>query len=125
MVYVSGPYRAPTRAAIAKNIQAAYDAATTVWEMGAAVLCPHKNTEDMEGVVELTGLLEGDFEFVRRSDAVLMLSGWHLSLGAQLERDVAIREDIALFYQDNDNWQQAMQTFVADKIAALNNWGNL
>lgn len=118
MIYVSGPYRATTRNAIAKNVQAAYDLAAKLWDLGASVICPHKNTEDMEGIIDLTHLLNGDFEIVRRCNAVVMLAGWEKSLGAQLERDVAIDEGVKVFYPNES--LEVVARFIKDQTLIMN-----
>jgi len=90
VVYISGPYRAATENGVYENIQRARVAAMKYWKLGYAVICPHLNTAFMG---ELGGspeddqeiLINGDLEFVRRSDIIVMLPRWADSDGARQE----------------------------------------
>lgn len=90
LLYLSGPYRAPTINGIYENIQRARVLAVELWKAGYAVLCPHLNTAFMDGDVPIEAIPDGDYEMVRRCDAVVMLPGWQTSVGATQERLIAI-----------------------------------
>ena len=66
IVYVCGPYRAPTEYGVLLNIQKAAQIAIEVWRSGAVCICPHKNTAFFGGAVPDSFWLEGDKEIVRR-----------------------------------------------------------
>lgn len=85
LVYIAGPYRAATEHGVAENIRAAEMLAIRVWELGAACICPHKNTSFMGGVVPDQVFLDGDIEILKRCDAVLLTEDWHRSVGARGE----------------------------------------
>ena len=51
VIYVSGAYRAPTEYEVGLNIRRAEEAAIRLWMDGWAVICPHKNTARLGGVV--------------------------------------------------------------------------
>ena len=59
LVYIAGPYRAPTPWQVEQNIRAAMDAAVVVWAAGLYALCPHANTARMEGVTSDESFLAG------------------------------------------------------------------
>lgn len=98
LVYVSGPYRAPTVSGIVDNIRKAENMAVQVWGAGAACICPHLNTALLDGRCPDEVWLAGDIEMLKRCDAVLMIDGWLRSEGAQAERLVAIEANIPVFY---------------------------
>ena len=86
VVYLAGPYRAPTEFGVHQNIQAAERVALEVWRLGAVCICPHKNTAYLGGTLPDEVWLKGDLELIRRSDAVLMMEAWASSGGASDER---------------------------------------
>jgi hypothetical protein len=94
LVYLAGPYRAPTPWELVQNIRRAEALALEVWKAGAACICPHKNTALFDGAADDTVWLEGDLEMLRRCDAVLCTDNWSESRGArdevELARDVGI-----------------------------------
>jgi len=85
IAYVAGPYRAPTAAQRQDNIHRARQAAEALWKSGYAVLCPHLNTANMDGLVEDEQFLQGCLEMVRRCDLVWLLPGWRKSEGTVRE----------------------------------------
>ena len=85
VVYLAGPYRAPTEYGVQQNIEAASRVAMEVWKLGAMCFCPHKNTAFFGGALPDETWLEGDKELIRRSDAVLMMREWMTSTGACCE----------------------------------------
>ena len=89
VIYLAGPYRAPTEYGVQQNIEAASKIAMEVWRLGAVCICPHKNTAFFGGALPDAVWLEGDLELIRRSDAVLMMEGWTHSGGALQERAYA------------------------------------
>lgn len=99
LVYIAGPYRAPTLWGVKRNIRAAMDAAVLVWRAGLWALCPHANTARMEGVTTDESFLAGTLEMMRRCDAVLLVPGWRNSAGARAEVEEAGRLQIPVFGQ--------------------------
>jgi nucleoside 2-deoxyribosyltransferase len=97
VVYIAGPYRAPTAWQVQAHIRAAQEAALHVWKMGAVALCPHSNTGQFEGECPDDVWLEGDLELLRRCDAVLMIAGWEHSHGATAERLAALALGMPVF----------------------------
>lgn len=71
LVYIAGPYRAPTEWEVLGNIRRAEEVALRVWKAGAACICPHKNTAFFGGAAPDDVWLTGDLEMVRRCDAVV------------------------------------------------------
>ena len=106
VVYVAGPYRAPTEWGVLKNIQRAEELALRVWLAGAACICPHKNTAFFGGAAHDNVWLDGDKEIVRRCDAVVCTEGWQNSKGASGEVELARAIGIPVFeeFEDLKRW---------------------
>jgi hypothetical protein len=98
VIYVAGPYRAPTAHGVFTNILKAREAALVVWKMGAVAICPHCNAGLFDGEAPDEVWLAGDLELLRRSDAVLMLDGWNASSGASAEHQLATDMGLPIFY---------------------------
>ena len=97
LVYIPGPYRAPTPWGVEQNIQRAAEVAAEVWRAGHAALCPDANSAHMEGVTDDANFLAGTLEMMRRCDAVLLVPGWGTSVGTQAERAEAMRRGMPVF----------------------------
>jgi hypothetical protein len=98
VIYIAGPYRAPTPWQILQNIRAAQTVALRIWKLGAVALCPHANTAlfDHEAIDAIW--LDGDLELIRRCDAVLMTANWRVSQGATAEHDFAEQLGMPIFF---------------------------
>jgi len=100
VVFISGPYRANTLEKIAANITAAENEAIWWVSNGFAVICPHKNTGDFEKILsEDKALLPANEELIRRSDIMLMLSGWAMSKGSEREYACAVKSGKVILAQ--------------------------
>lgn len=114
VIYVAGPFRAPTPWQIEQNIREAEFWALEIWKLGGAAICPHGNSRYFHGTVSDEILLDGTMEFLRRSDAILLAPKWYESVGAKAEERLA--------------WQLAMPIFQVDYSAtspgmmALRTW---
>lgn len=90
VVYIAHPITAPGQWQITRNIRAAEQIALELWLLGAAPICPGKNTENFDGGVPREVLFAGDLELVMRSDAVVAAPGWQWSAGAHGEVALAL-----------------------------------
>ena len=99
VIFVSGPYRADTKAGISQNIKNAREAAKELWRQGWAVICPHLNTAHFDGVCPDDVWLRGDLEILSRCDAIYMLRNWRDSSGAVAEHDAAVDWGLEIIYQ--------------------------
>ena len=113
LVYIAGPYRAPTPWGVEQNIQAAVLAAAQVWAAGLAAVCPHANSAHMEGVTTDENFLAGTLEMLRRCDAILVIEGWKNSEGARGEVDEAVRLGLPVLYKWGD------KSYLADTLRRL------
>lgn len=103
LVYVAGPYRAPTEYGVRENIRRASEWSLYLWHRGFAVICPHKNTEGWGGAFGLEDQvwLDGDLVMLVRCDYVFMLPGWENSEGAKTEHAWATKLGIPIFHFEN------------------------
>ena len=99
VVFIAGAYSAPTEWGVIQNIRASEDAAIQIWNMGAAAMCSNKNQAHLGGTAPSGVWLEGNLEFVRRSDAVFCVAGWDKSSGARAEVEAAKKASIPVFEQ--------------------------
>lgn len=110
VIYIAGPYRAPTPWQVEQNIRAAEALALEVWRAGLTPLCPHTMTRHMDGAITDEAALAGTLELMRRCDAVLLVPGWERSTGTQVRRahDLA-----ATAFTARDNLQDAVRAALA------------
>lgn len=110
VVYIAGPYRAPTPRRVLANIWAAQEAALAVWKAGGVAICPHSNCYLFDDEAPGSVWLEGDLELLRRSDAILLVTGWEHSEGATREQQVAVELGLPIFY---DTQSYALTSWIA------------
>lgn len=106
IVYVAGPYRAKTHYEVELNVRQAEAASIELWQMGYAVICPHKNTAHFDNLAPDEIWLEGDLEIIKRlqahTDIMVMLPGWENSEGALKEKEIAEFRHFDIFYWPQD-----------------------
>lgn len=87
LCYIAGPYRGKSKIKIInwlqrqRNIRRARKAAEKLWKMGYAVLCPHLNTSNFDGLMPDETFLDGTLEMMKRCDLVVLVKGWEKSSG--------------------------------------------
>lgn len=89
LIYLAGPYRAPTVWGVRQNIDKAEKYALEFWRRGVPVISPHKNTALFDGAAPDNVWLEGDLIMLVRCDALVLLPGWEDSSGTKAERERA------------------------------------
>lgn len=96
IIYVSGPYTAPTPEGVAANVQAAAAVGQELLRKGWAVVCPHTMTHnwDIGTGLDADVFYRTDLELLRRCDAICMIGDWQKSKGAVGEWDLAVELDI-------------------------------
>jgi len=97
LIYIAGPYRAKGEWQVVENIRRAEAIALEVWRLGAACICPHKNTAFFNGSLPDQVWLDGDLEIVRRCDAILCAPGWERSVGSLGEIALARQLGLPVF----------------------------
>ena len=91
LIYIAGPYTAPTRAGIEANIERATLVALDVAALGVMPVCPHANTGDarFSDVQPYQFWIAGTLDLLRKCDAIVLVDGWRESNGARGEVDEA------------------------------------
>jgi hypothetical protein len=114
LVYVAGPYRAPSEWHVLQNIRRAEEIALEVWRLGAACICPHKNTAFFGGAAADSIWIIGDLEIVRRCDAVICTDNWESSVGARGEVELAKQLQLPIFYTlgDLQAWLNSLPSII-------------
>ena len=102
VVYVAGPFRAPTAWEIAENIREAERIGLQIARLGAMPLIPHANTAHFHGSLPDEFWLKGTMELMRRCDAIMMLDGWRKSEGSVAEREEMVRLGKPVFHWASD-----------------------
>ena len=101
IAYISGKYKGNVN----ENIEHAKREAIKLWKLGYAVICPHLNTVHFDGLCHDDVWLNGDLEILKRlypnRDAIYMLIGWKDSPGAITERDLAMKRELKVLYEED------------------------
>ena len=98
VVYVAGPFSAPTPEGIYENVMAAVEFGQKVRAMGFVPMVPHAAVLPMGTTeAEYEAALAECFELLSRCDAVLLMPTWQQSPGARRERDFAERLGLPVF----------------------------
>jgi hypothetical protein len=77
--------------------------------MGDVAVCPHLNTANFQGALPDQVWLDGDLVLMKKCDAVLLIPGWHRSVGAREEVKVAVEEGIPVCY----SWDQYITLYAS------------
>ena len=107
LIYIAGPFRAPTPWDIEQNIRRAEALALEAWKLGGVgVICPHANTRFFQHSAPDAYWLDGDLEMVRRCDALLTTDDFVRSSGAKCEVAEALIRNIPVFHtlEDLKQW---------------------
>jgi len=114
--YIAGPYRAKTKLGVLVNILTARAVAKLYWQKGYTVFCPHSNTAFFDGCVQDERFLQGDLDWLRHADLLVMAPRWAVSSGARAEYYQAC--DWGMDIETVDNiplplWQKICQSLAA------------
>ena len=109
IMFVAGPYRAPSFEEIEFNVLRAAEWAGQVKLRGWTPLCPHTNSHAISLCLFLEfgpahpSWLKDSLALLERCDGLLLIPGWEGSEGAVGEREFAKANDIIVFdWQDFD-----------------------
>lgn len=116
LAYVCGPYRSKTVRGIVENIRAAESVALELWNMGFAVICPHKNSALFDGAAPDSVWLNGDLEILSRCDLLVTCTGWWNSDGSMKEVAAAGVNGIPVYHWPGD--KKALEGVAKSKESA-------
>jgi nucleoside 2-deoxyribosyltransferase len=114
VLYVAGPIRNQSHWERHKNILRAEAVAVQLWQKGFAVICPHKNTEFIDGAVSSDAIEQGDLELLGRCDGMVLLVGWSLSAGTRVEVEYALQHNIPIYSWNEDSQEL---TCISDEMS--------
>ena len=97
IIYVAGPYRAPTHEGIQANIDRALIAAQRLWRMGYVAVAPQANSQHFEG--KDWWYLDGYILLLRRCDAIYVLKDSENSQGTQAEIKEARIQGLRVYFE--------------------------
>lgn len=118
LIYIAGPFRAPTAWGIAENVRAAERVGLDVARLGAFPIIPHAMTAHFHGECSDDLWLSGTIDLLRRCDGAVFIPGWGKSRGSRAEwRECCA---LAIPHCDLDDSVypvEALTEFVQDVIA--------
>jgi Domain of unknown function (DUF4406) len=97
VIYVAGPVRHSSHFSRHLNIVRGEIIAAKLWQLGFAVICPHKNCEFLDGAIGDEQILNGDLAIIAKCDGVVFMYDWNTSVGASAEFDYCLLNDIPIF----------------------------
>jgi len=105
LIYIAGPYTAPTEELVKANVRRAEEVGQEVLLLEFIPVIPHKITSHWDSWGKLTHWTHTEwiFKFCKplllRCDGILLIEGWTESHGAKLEHDMAIDNGIPVAYK--------------------------
>jgi hypothetical protein len=106
IVYIAGPYSAPTKEGIQANIDAAEAVGKHILRMGYVPLVPHKITSFWQDDPQFDHMNHGDWmkkvclPLLDKCDAIVMCPGWKDSPGSVMEHQHASMTGKHIFYHE-------------------------
>jgi len=115
VVYVAGPYRAPTEWKLRKHIERSADKAMEVWKLNrdgvkrVVPVVPCMNSAFFGGEIPDTIILDAYLAVLLRCDAMTVADGWENSKGTLAEMRFAEENSIPVLHstRDLDEWMES------------------
>ena len=89
LIYIAGPYRAKSPFEQNRNIAEAELMAQYYWKRGYAVICPHLNSRNFDGLIPDEQFLTGMKVILVKCDTIAFHPNWEASVGSLAEYDLA------------------------------------
>lgn len=113
LVYVAGPFSAPTRAGVEANIARAVAVGLEVARIGLYPIIPHANTAhpDFEKIQPYTFWIGATMAMLKPCRAMVLVPGWETSSGARSENAWMVERCRPVFasVKDLDLWAKKQQ----------------
>ena len=123
LIYVAGPFSAPTREGVEANIARAVRLGLEVARIGCMPVIPHANTAhpDFEMLQPYQFWIDGTIELLRRCHAVILTENWEISSGARAEKADAESRGQPVFFTvaELEKWNQETGSRVLSRCATL------
>lgn len=102
LVYIIGPYRAPTPWGVEQNIRKAEELAFQVWNLGAVPVCPHTIGRFTDKTFPDRQMLDAGLALQKKCDVALVREGWESSVGSNAEIEAAHDAKQPIFFDVHD-----------------------
>lgn len=102
LLYVAAPYRAKTIASLQQNIHDAKLMAMYYWGKGYAVICPHLNSANFDGLMTDSVFLEGTMLMLSKCDVIAIHPNWEQSNGCIFEKRYAEQKGLEILRPEWD-----------------------
>jgi hypothetical protein len=107
LIYIAGPFAAPTNYDLQRNVMEAERAGLRVACNGGLPIIPHTMNRNFFGQLTEAFWRAGMIELLRRCDGLYMLPTWENSEGAKAERLCAIEYELPVYYERLD-WRTSV-----------------
>lgn len=90
LIYIAGPFRAPTWLGVRRHVERVRDLGLLIAEAGGYPIMPHTMTAEFDGLLTDQFWLDGTLELLTRCDGLVLLPTWQASRGARAEQAWAV-----------------------------------
>jgi len=97
LVYVAGPYTAPSRWEQEQHVRKAEETALKVAQVGVVPVCPHSMYRHFDGTLTADYWYAATLDLMQRCDGVYLVAGWMASKGARAEQQQARAMGLPVF----------------------------
>lgn len=98
LLYIAAPYRAKTIIKLQHNIYAASNMAQYYWYKGFAVICPHLNSVNFDGLIDDEIFLSGTMLMLSKCSHLALHPLWAESSGCISEYEYAIANNLTIHF---------------------------
>jgi hypothetical protein len=100
LLYIAAPYRAKTIVKLQHNIYEASKMAQYYWHQGFAVICPHKNSANFDGLTLDKVFLQGTMLMLSKCSHIAIHPKWSESSGSITEYEYAIANKLIIHFTE-------------------------
>jgi len=100
LLYIASPYRAKTIIKLQHNIHEASKMAQYYWHQGFAVICPHLNSANFDGLILDKQFLAGTMLMLSKCSHIAIHPIWTESSGSIEEYEYAIANKLTIHFTD-------------------------
>ena len=109
LLYIAAPYRANTTIKIQHNIYQASLMAQYYWLKGFAVICPHLNTTNFDGLTQDHVFLKGAMTMLSKCSDIALHPNWLASTGCGDEYEYANKNKLIIHYTNMQKVRQLLR----------------
>ena len=100
LLYIASPYRAKTIIKLQHNIHEASKMAQFYWHQGFAVICPHLNSANFDGLVPDKQFLMATMLMLSKCSHIAIHPTWTDSIGSIEEYEYAVKHELTIHFTD-------------------------